>query len=220
VSHVDPRLASALAVQLGHWRTTLSAGAERVGWKLGLGEAERIGQGPVIGHLTSATQLDPGATYRVQGAVALTADAEVGLELGVDVDPDADRSVARAAIGGYGAALELVDLGGPPDHAEGVVAANVFHRAFALGPTDRSWPEDGVEGRLVVNGEVRASAHAAQDHAELVRSVAALLGAVGERLRAGDRVIMGSIVQLPIAAGDEVVAELGALGRVHLAIAP
>jgi hypothetical protein len=31
---------------------------------------------------------------------------------------------------------------------------------------------------------------------------------------------MGSIVQVPIAAGDDVIADLGALGRVALAIAP
>lgn len=40
-----------------------------------------------------------------------------------------------------------------------------------------------------------------------------------KRLQAGDRMIMGSIVQLPIAAGDKVIADLGALGRVGLAIA-
>jgi 2-keto-4-pentenoate hydratase len=38
------------------------------------------------------------------------------------------------------------------------------------------------------------------------------------RLEAGDRLIMGSIVQVAVAPGDEVVAELGALGRVRLEI--
>ena len=220
MAHFDPRLTSALAVQLGHWRATLAGGAERVGWKLGLGQRESIGDGPVIGHLTSATQLEPGAVYRCGGVTALHADAEVGLELGRDVEPDADRHRAREAIAGYGAALELVDLGAPPDDPQDIVAANVFHRAFALGPLDRSWPADGVEGRLIVNGEVRASTAAAQDLAELVCRVAALLGAMGERLQAGDRMIMGSIVQLPVEAGDEVIADLGPLGRVQLGIAP
>jgi hypothetical protein len=32
--------------------------------------------------------------------------------------------------------------------------------------------------------------------------------------------IMGSVVQVPIAAGDDVIADLGTLGRVGLAIAP
>jgi 2-keto-4-pentenoate hydratase len=205
---MDPRLSSALAVQLEDWRGALRSGAERVGWKLGMGERERIGSGPVIGHLTSATQLEPGAVYRPEGAVALHADAEVALVL-----------AEGGAITGYGAALELVDLGSPPDDAESIVAANVFHLAFALGPLDRSLPPDGVAGRLIVNGEVRASASASPDFANLVSSVGELLDVMGERLQAGDRLITGSVVQVPVEPGDEVVAELGALGRAELTIA-
>ena len=196
----------------------MSAGARRVGWKLGLGEGERIGRGPVIGHLTSATQLHPGSVFHARGAVRLKADAEIALELARDVDPGADRDAALAAIAGYGAALEVVDLGAPADSPEAVVAANVYHRAFALGPLDRPWPPAGVDGKLIVNGEPRGLGAAVQNHADLVCSVAALLGAMGERLEAGDRMIMGSIVQVAVAPGDEVIAELGDLGRVKLTI--
>jgi 2-keto-4-pentenoate hydratase len=45
------------------------------------------------------------------------------------------------------------------------------------------------------------------------RAVAELLGAVGERLQADDRLITGSVVRIPIEPGDEVVADLGPLGR-------
>jgi methenyltetrahydromethanopterin cyclohydrolase len=102
VSDVDPRLVSALTAQLGLWRVALAEGAQRVGWKLGVGDAERIGAGPVIGHLTSATQLEPGAAFRAEGAVDLRADAEVALLLGADVGPDVDRGTAAAAIAGFG----------------------------------------------------------------------------------------------------------------------
>jgi 2-keto-4-pentenoate hydratase len=217
---IDPRLASALSAQLARRRATLAVGAQRVGWKVGAGDRERIGSGPVIGYLTTATQLEPGAVYPTGEAVALHADAEVGVELGRDVDPESDRATAGEAIAGFGAALELVDLGAPPDDPHGIVAANVFHRAFALGPLDRSPPTTGAQGRLIVNGEVRASAAASQDFAELVCSVATLLGAVGERLCAGDRVITGSVVQVPIDRGDEVIADIGALGHVKLTTAP
>lgn len=214
MSEVDPRLVRALTAQLRLWRVALAEGAERVGWKLGMGEGERIGPGPVIGHLTSATRLEPSGTYRAEGAVDLRADAEVAIRLRTDVDPNADRETAGAAIAGYGAALELVDLGAPPPgDAERVVATNVWHRAFTLGPLDNPVPSDHDEGRLIVNGEVRDSAPIAQDYADTVRAVAALLGAVGERLQAGDRLITGAVVQVPIRAGDEVVADLGPLGR-------
>lgn len=220
VQLIDPRLASALGVQLECWRESMRAGATRVGWKLGLGEGERIGQGPVIGHLTSATRLEPGSVYRARGAIALKADAEIGLQLGRDVDPDAKRDPALAAIAGYGAALELVDLGAPANGPDEVVAGNVYHRAFTHGPLDRAWPGGDVDGGLIVNGEARGWGRAIRDNADLVCSVAALLGAMGERLQAGDRLIMGSIVQVAVAPGDEVIAELGGLGRVQITIDP
>jgi hypothetical protein len=91
---------------------------------VGAGERERIGPGPVVGHLTSATLLERGAVYRARGVIDLRADAEVALR------------VTRE----------------------------------------------------------------------------------GERLEAGDLLITGSVVQVPIEPGDEVIADLGPLGRAELAI--
>jgi 2-keto-4-pentenoate hydratase len=65
---------------------------------------------------------------------------------------------------------------------------------------------------------VRDSAPATADYGELGRSVAVLLAGAGERLRAGDLLITGSVVQVPVAAGDEVVADLGPLGAVSLSL--
>jgi len=169
--------------------------------------------------LTSATQLDPGAVYRARPGSALHADVEVALLISGDALCRPDEEITESAIAGYGAALELVDLTGPPDDPESIVAANVFHCAFALGPTHPRPPPEGAKGGLVVNGELRASAGAAQDFVGLLRSTAVLLDTVGERLQEGDRVITGSVVQLPVQAGDEVIADLGPLGRVHLTIA-
>jgi 2-keto-4-pentenoate hydratase len=214
---VDPRLSRALEAQLEQWRAALGAGAVRVGWKLGMGDAERIGADPPTGHLTSASLLEPGGLYRGPPAGALHADAEVAVEMGEDVAPDADADTARRAIAAYGGALEIVDLADASHDAEAIVAANVFHRAVAFGPWHRELPS--VEARLVVGGEVRAAAPAPLDLADAVRGAARVLGAVGERLRAGDRIITGSVVQVPIAPGDDVVADLGALGRVGLTIA-
>jgi 2-keto-4-pentenoate hydratase len=209
VSDVDPRLVAALHAQLGQQRALLAAGAERLGWKLGIGDRERIGDEVAVGYLTSATRLKPGATYTVHGAELLHADAEVALELGPD-----------GSIVGYGVALELVDLASPPDNPAEVVIANVFHRAVSLGPSRPALPKDGVEARLIVNGEVRGAARSSAQLGDRVRAAARALESVGERLRAGDRIITGSIVQVPVTAGDEVVADLGYLGRVQLLIAP
>jgi 2-keto-4-pentenoate hydratase len=85
--------------------------------------------------------------------------------------------------------------------------------AFSLfGPEP---PALGTEARLVVNGRVHDS-DTVVDVADRVQVVARLLGAMGERLRAGDRVITGSVVQVPVRVGDQVVADMGALGAVGL----
>ena len=191
-------------MQLADWRAALNAGAVRVGWKLGMGERERI-DGPVIGHLTSATALADGATYHA--GRPLHADAELAVELNHDL-----------SVSGFAPALELADLSSAPyDDAETIVARNVFHRAVAFGPWSAEAP--GVfEARLIVDGEVRASAPAANDVGDKVVLVARLLTAVGERLESGDRIITGGIVQVPVAPDEHVVAELGALGRVALSV--
>jgi hypothetical protein len=201
VSDVQPQLAEALRAQLAR----RPGGADRVGWKIGAGERESIRGDIAVGHLTSATVLAPGSTYR-GGGEDLHADAEVALEL---VD---ERTVAA-----YGVALEIVDLAGDDDPS-GVVAANVFHRAVAFGPGRPILPT-GVRAALIVNGEVRASAPVANDFSAQLADAARLLHAVGEELRAGDRLIAGSVVQVPVERGDVVVAEMSELGRVRLAVA-
>jgi hypothetical protein len=66
--------------------------------------------------------------------------------------------------------------------------------------------------RPLINGDARDQAPLKQDYGYLAGRVAELLAAVGERLIKGDRLITGSIVQVPVRAGDRVVADLGSLG--------
>src|SRR3954452_12815991 len=99
---VDPRLIRALNAQLEARRLAFAGGAGRVGWKLGVGERDRIGPGPVIGHLTTASCIEYGGSYRARVEdVSLHADVELAIEF-------ADGG----AIAAYGPALEIVDLGG------------------------------------------------------------------------------------------------------------
>jgi 2-keto-4-pentenoate hydratase len=221
VRDVDPRAAAAIRVQLEDWRQRLETGAERVGWKIGLNVPEvqeRLGlREPVIGHLTSATRIE--SEYRGAGADDLRAEPEVVLEVGRDVDGDADEETARDAIAGYGAAIEMVDTGRPPADLEGIVAGNVFHRGFVLGPSRPALPTEGVEAVVTVGGEERARADAPDDFAEVVMLVARLLDAVDEGLIAGDRIIAGSLTPpLQVGPGDEVAVDLGRLGRVSTTV--
>jgi 2-keto-4-pentenoate hydratase len=216
---VDPRLAAALVAQLERRRAALHRGAEPIGWKLGQGERERIGGEIAVGHLTSETCLPAGAVYVPDDPTAeLHADAELAVELRHDLGPGLDVVAARRAIGAYAVALEIVDLKRPPDDPESVVASNDFHRAVAFGPSRPRMPTEAVTARLLVNGETRAAAEADADVAPRLCAAARVLDAVGERLRAGDRIITGLVINVPLTPGDEVIADMGRLGRVGLSI--
>ncbi len=196
---MDERVAFALRTQLLEWRAALALGAERVGWKVGRG----IIPEPLIGHLTSATRLRRGGVYRVGEARDLRADAELAIEIGMAGEPIR-----------YGAAMELVDFDASPEDFERVVAANLFHRAYAFAPLRREPPPELVRAEVRVNGAVAGTAERPVDPAETARIVEELLGAAGERLEPRDRIICGSIVQIPVTAGAEVVVDLGELGQV------
>lgn len=187
-----------------------------MGWKLGVGAAERIGQHPAVGHLTSATQVATGRTYRPVKPLRLKAHAEVVVELGRDVDPGAEVAAVRDMIAGFGAALEIVVLG-HPEPADAIVAKNVFHRAFALGDIRGELPER-TTGALIVNGAPKARA-TVPDLPPRVLAAAQVVARVGEKLLAGDRIITGAVVQVDVSVGDLVVAEFGPLGTATLHLA-
>jgi 2-keto-4-pentenoate hydratase len=220
MGEVHPRVVSALDAQLDRWRTALAGGARRIGWKIGLNfpEVERVvGRQPVIGHLTSRTLLSSGASYAVDPGAELRAETEVAISIGRAVGPEADRTEAKAAISGVAVALELVDVKRPPDDLEGIVIANAAHRAFAVGDACAVDPS-GLEARLALNGQLCESAAAGDDYGETVHAVAQLLGAVGEGLRRGDRILAGSLTHLPVQPGDEIRAEIDTLGGLDLKI--
>ncbi len=218
MTQIDPRLTAALTAQLEHRRAVLRQGHKHVGWKLGVGDRERIGGQFAIGYLTSATQIAAGGDYLADdGGQDLRADAEIAVQLTSEVDPGADTTTAAAAVASYAAALEIVDLAPLPDEPGSVVVTNVFHRGVAFGKLEKKLDTD-LEAKLIVNGDVRDAAPVPDDLPDRIRAAAGLLTSVGEQLQAGDRIITGSIVQVPIEVGDEVVADLGSLGAVSVRI--
>jgi 2-keto-4-pentenoate hydratase len=105
---------------------------------------------------------------------------------------------------------------------EAVLAGNVFHRAVVFGEEhegERS--AAGISMRVMRGSEREAEGsveEAAGDLDALLRGVARFLEAHGAALRAGDRVICGSLVP-PLAArpGETLALELGQLGGVEVA---
>ena len=217
----EARAQLALQAQLRAWRAAMDSGAVRIGWKVGLhiAEVEEVmGSEPVFGYLTSATRLEPGATLHAHGVRALRAESEVTVELGQDVRQTDDLESIRATVAGLATALELVDVDPPVDGFEGFVADNAYHRAFVLGPTRPVVPGTRLVSTCRVNGEIRASGTTSEDFSAKLVAIARQLEAVGEGLRAGDRIITGSLTHVPVRANDAVEVAIEPLGSLALEI--
>lgn len=169
-----------------------------------------------------------GGAASVAGWTKAVLEPEVAVHLGSDLPGGAGEDAAREAIGALGAAFELADIDFPPDDPEAILAANVYQRAVVLGPASEAGAGGdlaGVEGRVVRDGAEVARTDDPQamtgEIVELLSYIADLLDAFGERLRAGDVVIAGTVVPaLEVADGGEIHFDLGPLGAVDVTIAP
>ena len=201
------QLDEAYQQQLGHWRATISNGATRIGWKIGLNVPavqEQLGIGrSVVGHLTTASLVGAGGAHSLTGAEKPFAEPEIAIEVGPD-----------GTIAGLAPAIEVADIDRPLDDVGEIVASNIFHRAVAIGSSVELDSADGIEAVLSVNGERSASADAgASDLRAIVSLVDETLRAAGESLQAGDRIIAGSLTApARVGPGDRAEITLGPIG--------
>ncbi|HEV2786693.1 MAG TPA: fumarylacetoacetate hydrolase family protein [Solirubrobacteraceae bacterium] len=206
--------------QLRAYEDALRRGARHIGWKIArdFPEIEAvIGKQAVLGHLTSASVLPSGAEVAVSRLREPRVETELVIELAATVRSDSDRRAIRAAIAGTAVGLELVDVARPPDDLEGIIAANVAHRACVIGAT-RPGPPAAGPAHLWVNRARRESAAAPADCTDAIATAARVLEAVGRRLEPGDRILAGALIHVPAAAGDHVAAEIEGLGTVELTL--
>ena len=225
----DARIARGPAAMLELRRSRLEAGARALGWKVGFGSPaafELLGiDRPLVGFLTDRSLVEDGATVPVGDWTTPMLEPEIAVHLVRDVEGDATRDDVRAAISGLSVAIELADVDVPPADPEPILAGNRYHRHVLLGPVDDGrTTADGVRGRLLRDGEEIAGTDtpeaATGELTEVVRLTAELLAANGERLRAGDVVITGSIVPpVKVAPGESVTVEIDPLGSLTVVIA-
>ena len=206
------RLEEAYQRQLHHWRATLDSGAMRIGWKIGLNAPaiqEKLGiERSVVGHLTTATLLGADGSHSLAGTQDPKVEAEIAIVMG-----------ANGEIAGLAPALEVVDIDPSLNDAGEIVAANVFHRAVAIGSTSEVASADGIEAELSLSAGADQSADAgAFDLHEIVALVDETLRSAGESLDAGDRIIAGSLTApAAVAAGDRARVHLGTIGKLEIA---
>lgn len=201
----DPRILRGMEKQLRLRQDRLNVGEKSIGWKVGFGTSasqERLRiNAPLVGFLTEKTLLPSGANVSIEGWVKPAVESEIAIYMGTDLIEAVDHETTRAAIASIGPAFELADVHFPPDDVEMILADNIYNRHVILGRADTSRAGcvlDGLEARIYRNGDEVARTTDIQaltgDVVDIVSHVARLLLSLGERLRAGELIIAGTIV--------------------------
>lgn len=227
----DPRIARGMTAQLTRWHEHLKAGEKALGWKVGFGAPatlERLAiESPLVGFLTDRALIRSGDSVSLAGWAKPVAEPEIAIYMAKDLAGGADHGKAKSAIGALGPAIELADLDHPPDDVTAILTGNIYQRHVILGPRDSSRAGcilDGLLARVIRNGSEIASTADPQaltgNYLDIVCHVADMLAAFGERLRAGQVIITGSVVPpLWVEAGEEIAFSLDPVGGVSVRFA-
>jgi len=196
----------------------LAAGAESIGWKLAFAQLpvmEKLGTtGPLVGFLTDATLLVPGAECPVADWTAPKLEPEIAIHLGAGGE----------GVAGISAAIELADASLPPTETEAVLAGDIYHRAVVLdraaAPVPLSHP---IAARIERDGEEYATTADAEAEVGRIEELAAwtvdYLRHFGVETAAGEVIISGSVVPLlDIAPGQLLTNAVEGVGSVSVAI--
>jgi 2-keto-4-pentenoate hydratase len=204
------------------------------GWKIAAtspgGQAHIGAPGPVIGRLHERFVLPSGAVLSAEHMTMRAAEGEFGFRMAQDLparDEPFGRDEVLAAIGALLPAIEVPDTRFDDFMAVGLpslVADAMCGGHVVIGAPAASWDPAQLPGHRAVmrrDGEEVAAGTGADvlgDPCEAMVWLANELRASSLGLRAGDLVITGACTPPhPIAPGDAMVADFGALGRVEVA---
>jgi 2-keto-4-pentenoate hydratase len=200
---MDPRIESGLRRHLARHAAKLAAGEDRLGWKVAF-NAPPIQQHLGLPHslvagLARSSLREPGERHSLEGGTRIALEAEVGVALRRDIASTHSDDEIAGAIEGLGPAIEIIDIDRGFEELEEILAEGVFHRSVVLGamhlPTT-GVSLDGVTARVELDGDevVTIDAGLATGNpVDVLRRVAGILEPLGEGLRAGDRIILGSM---------------------------
>ena len=214
----DARVIRGMRAQLELRRKRLAAGDAPLGWKVGFAAPamlERLNvTGPLVGFLTRNARVQSGGNVSLAGWAKPVAEPEIAVHIGRDVSAGADHATAEAAIAGISPAIEIVDLTAPPEDPERILSGNIYQRHVVLngtGPARAGSASDGLTCRVIRRASEFARTSDPQantgEWVGIVRHVADVLAAFGERLRSGEIIITGSVVPpLTIEPGEDAIA--------------
>jgi 2-keto-4-pentenoate hydratase len=211
---LDERVARGMKAQLELRRGRIASGAKPIGWKVGFGAPAAMAKlkiaAPLTGFLLDRGVVASDATVSLAGWIKPVAEPEIAVEMRTDLARGGGTAAAADAIGALGPAIELADLEAPPEDVETILAGNIFHRFVLFGPRDRSRAGGKIEGlhaRVRRNDAILSETDDLETNTgkivDIVRHVADLLAACGERLAAGDIIIAGSVVAPIFLSADD-----------------
>jgi len=202
---IDARLAAGITRQRALLQEANTVGSTVVGWKAGLGAPTmRTSLGlsaPLVGFLFDASRARSGASVDVGPWTAARAEAEIAVRIGADVRGGASADELLAAVAALAPAIELVDLSPPPQDPSEVLAGNIYHRAWLTGPFVALDGPLTLDGRTVTVAfpdgdpvQVEALESLTGAAGDVLAEVARMADRIGRGLRAGDIVMLGSVV--------------------------
>ena len=226
----DARIARGMAEQLGVRRARIADGEAPLGWKVGFGAPAMMQKfaitAPLVGFLMQSGRIPSGGSASLKGWVKPVAEPEIAVHIGQDLPGGGDRAAAAAAIAALGPAIELADADLPFEDPEAILKGNIFQRHVILGepdPARAGGNTAGLTARLL-RRNVEAARTSDPEAAtgklvDIVRHVADLLAAFGEKLSRGDIIIAGSVVPPVLVEADEtgVAYALDPIGTISVA---
>lgn len=203
----DPRVVAGMPAQVAARAAALAAGERHRGFKIGFGAPAALANlgttGPLVGYLLASREVADGDEVDLAGWTKPALEPEVAVHLAADLPAGADRATATAAIAGFGVAIELADIDLPLTDPGPIVAADIFQRAYLLGPVAAAPGElDLARLGAVVTADGEEVARVADvtanvgDAIDLARHAADYLGAFGVALEAGSVLITGSVTPI------------------------
>lgn len=210
----DPRISKGMRAQMELRKRRFNEGAHQTGWKVGFGAPAAQKNlkltAPLVGFILDRAMLAPGAKVSLAGWQKPVAEAEIAAYVGQDLAANANRDDVRKAIAAIGPAIELADIDCPMDDVEAILSGDIFQRHVILGQRDimrQGARLAGLKGRVTRSGnDVPVPADLETnigDILNIVRHVADVAAAIGDRLRAGQFIICGSLTAPMFLEKDE-----------------
>lgn len=210
----NPLIKQGMTAQLETRKTRMAAGEKPLGWKVGMGapaSMQKLGlAAPLVGYLMQKALLPSGASAALTGWKRPVAEPEICVRMGKDLGRDETPEVTLAAIKEILPAIELADLEPVPatDNLDLVLARDIFQRHVILGDKTRAGGSvAGLTSRLIRRGVEANNTNDPEALTgkliDIVAHVANTLAALGEKLKAGDIIITGSITPPLMIEADE-----------------